>query len=222
VWAFGRRATEETTGGYLARFDGTAWAEVETKCAGEVRSLSIDADGHAYFVCDVMVGKDSRAVLLRARGGGIEELPTEAQPGMVIARRADDIWVLTAYEEKPQLLHSGTTLAQPFELPNSIEVARSVFEWAEPRPWTGACTTVWIPLAADSDRAAVERTISELAEEDFHVDLIDGRVQGRVEAGVVVHAFGGTGEKQVKALRAKLGVALGAPTCNQRPALGSG
>lgn len=216
AWAFGMRATDDAVSGYLARFDGTAWTEVESGCAGMVQSLSIDADGDAYYTCPVK-GVEG-AVLLRLRGGVIEELPTEVEPWTVVARRADDIWVLSPpHSGAAQLLHSGSTRAQPFEVPGSLEVARSVFEWAEPVP--ALCNRMWIPLAPGSDRAAVERTVAGVVGDSYEVEVVEARVQGRVEAGVMVRTYGGTHERMIFSLLKKLGGAVGEPTCNQRPAV---
>lgn len=221
VWAFGGWAPPDAeTRPYLARFDGTAWTEVDSRCAGPVISLSIDREGAAYFVCAVRpAAGEPRPVLFRVRAGVLEELPTDAPPGTVVARGPDDVWVLTEPSTAPALLlHGGPARGEPAALPSTMTVAEAVYAWAEPRPVDGSCPAVWVPAAPGADLAAVKRALEGLSGEDVDATARTVRVQGRVETGVSIVALRPAEVKRaVKAVQARLGATAGAPTCNERP-----
>lgn len=216
AWAFGG----DDDGGYLARFDGGAWTEVENPCAGQVVSLSLDAAGDAYFVCPVGGGGAARQVLLRARGDAIEELPTAAEPQEVLARGANDIWfVTTAGRQGAELWHTGTTRGEPFVVPGAYAAAQAIAEWEPALPAGDDCSYMWIPLVAGSDREAIAAAIAGADDGDFMVELRDARVQGRVETGVLVREFDVRKSKgTLRRAQALLGAAAGTPSCNERPA----
>lgn len=219
VWLFGQHRDAESRRGLVARFDGAAWHDVETPCVDAARSGSIDDTGAAYFVCDVKSGDSSRAALLRAKAGVVEELQTGITPFAVVANSPTDIWVLSPpYNGATKLVHTGTTASEPFTLPTTIDAAVAVFEWAELRPVKRGCTAPWIPLAEGADRSAAEAIVDELSGTAGYPEVIEARVHGRVEIGVAIR--GVDGDESVRATKrvvAKLGAAAGTPTCNRRP-----
>lgn len=220
VWVFGSASAGDETRGYVATFDGRAWREVTTPCVAAAHSGSIDDAGSAYFICDVpRDAKDTAAALLRARDNTVEELPTGIEPGTVVARTPTDIWVLSVpYARDYALVHTGTRAKSVQTLTSQSEAGRAVYEWADPRPFAVPCGGVWMPLAEGADRESVSKSLEGLEETGGYPEVYEARIQGRTAWGVTVHGL--TDRKLVAATKGvikRLGTAVGAPTCNQRP-----
>lgn len=222
VWVFGSASVGDDAHGYVARFEGRTWEEVETPCVGTARSGSVDDAGNAYFVCDVQRAPDqARPALLRVRGKAVEELPTGIVPGQVVARTPADIWVVSPpFEREMALAHTGTDVATPHTLATRVDAGRAVFEWADPHPMTPSCQGVWIPLAPGADRAAAEKSLEAFGVEDGFPEVYQARLQGRTEWGITIRAV--TGKElhaATKRVVRALGTMVGPPTCNQRPSV---
>lgn len=205
--------------GYLARFDGQAWTEIATECSLAVKSLSIDDQGSVYFVCALKVGRDKlRSVLFRVREDVVEELPMDAEPGQVVARSPADIWVLTQDPLGPtRLLHSGTRRGEPATLPSARQVAEAVYEWADPRPVDAACRRIWLPAAPGQDVGALEPMLAGFGGDEVRAEAIQGRVQGRVEVGVMLRVNRAKQQpRALQSLQTRLRAAVLTPTCNER------
>jgi hypothetical protein len=225
AWLFGR--TAEATTGWVARFDGERWHRVTVPCVSGIAAAAVDPRGDAYLVCDVSEDPAAgdrdptrRAVLLRMRGDAVEWLPTPVAPAGLLAHGADDLWVVGApVSGETTLLHTGTILAAPEHLPDSETIARRVFEWADPVPVGRDCLRVWIPLVAGADGASVQSRLDGLAGVDAGTpQLVQARVQGRLELGVAVFPDdAATSVRATKRVLAALGADAGTATCNQRP-----
>ena len=217
VWLFGEAGVEGERHGYVASFDGVAWQSIATPCTQAAHSGSIDDSGAAHFVCDVpRAAGQTGPALLRVRGNLVEELPVPVAPQMVVARSPTDVWVLGSPDQgRISLFHSGTTQNQALELPDA---STQVFEWADDHPLDQRCMAVWIPLVSGADRQAVAKTIDALTIDGGHPELIDARVRGRVETGVVIQGVSGKDAvTAIKRVVSALGQAAGTATCNQRP-----
>lgn len=224
AWLFGRAA--EGSAGWVARFDGDAWRQVTVPCASGIAAAAIDRRGDAYLVCDVAEGpaagdrEPAQAALLRVRGDSVAWLPTPVPPAGIVAHDPDGLWVVGAsIQGETTLLHTGTTVAAPQQLPDPETIARRVFEWAEPAPLGSGCLRPWIPLVAGADRAAVQARLDALPAADVgHPQLVQGRVQGRSELGVAVFPDDAAASSAATTrVLAAVGADAGTPTCNHRP-----
>ncbi|MBL8943942.1 MAG: hypothetical protein JNK45_12380 [Myxococcales bacterium] len=225
AWLFGR-ATEGTAA-WVARFDGERWRRLTVPCVSGIAAAAVDPRGDAYLVCDVAEDpaagdRDSTrtAALLRVRGEVVAWLPTPVPAAGIVAHGPDDLWVVGAsIQGEATLLHTGTTLTAPEQLPDPETIARRVFEWADPVPLGRGCLRGWIPLVAGVDPAAVQARLDALPAADAGTaQLVQARVQGRGELGVAVflHGDAASGRALTRVLAA-LGADVGAPTCNHRP-----
>lgn len=220
AWVFGPSTRGAEAHGYLARFDGTTWTEVDTACES-ISSLSLDPQGTAYVVCPVNTANgEFTRVLLRIEGTEIEEIPTPSMPSEVVARGPKDVWVASEAEHQGELWHTGATAAAPLELPSNYDTVRTVLQWAEPSPLTDGCYQPWIPLVAGTDVAAANAKLEPLRAKEIYPEIVEAYVQDRTEYGVTLPGSGGKGVvRVVKSVTAALGDAAGTPSCNDRPAV---
>lgn len=226
AWVLGYAAapeegTPETPGAgiLLAHFDGRAWSRVPTECAYEPHGLSIDREGSAYFICQLRLDTDTQPqALFRVRHGVLEELPTDGEPDEVIALAPDDIWVAQYTSDTAKLLHSGGS-PRTQSIPTTIEAAHEVLEWAEPRPIADACRMAWLPIVAGTDTAELAKKVDaiDVGAEGLYAQVVEARVRGEAQRGVIVRILDGGAVKRVARLRTRLGDAVGSATCNGYP-----
>lgn len=211
-----RVSSERDEQGFVARFDGNTWRRLDVPCVGIARSPSIDAAGDAYFTCPV--GNDERGVLLRERGGVLEELPTPVPVVTVVARAADDLWVTGEYDEHgTALLHDHGPPSAPFVFPTMLEAAAAVLASQPARPLGKDCTVAWMTLSDAVDRERVDTEIASMTDEALAY-AYEARVDARTEFGVLVRVWGEARlDRAVAGLRARLGDDVVATSCNLRP-----
>ncbi len=220
AWVFGGYSEGHETHGYLARFDGTQWTQVETTCQS-INSMSLDPAGAAYVVCPVGTGDDDiTRVLLRFDGTTVEEIPTPSLPSEVVVRGPRDLWIVSQTDFEAALWHTGAPGGDPLVLPANYDTVRSVLQWADPLPLTDGCYQPWIPLVAGTDAAVADAKLDPLRAKEIYTEIVEARVQDRTELGVRLPGSGGKGVvRTVKQVTAALGSLAGTPSCNDRPSL---
>ncbi|MBX7083124.1 MAG: hypothetical protein K1X88_28210 [Nannocystaceae bacterium] len=234
AWLLGEQSGEAREGGgLLVRWDGHGWTQLATPCNSQITAMAVAGDGHAYLTCgvdsDVRVGSSA---LLRLSDGEqpaptFEEvpLPTESGEGPVdvLAGADDTLWVLTGGDPlNANALWRTGAAATEVEIPSTKQTLRAVLEWAPPRPLDATCEHPWVPLPPGTDRVAAEAAVvaalAELDASSFGAELLEARVQGRVELGVHLPMGGGKGVRQrVAAIGKALAGKVGEATCNERP-----
>ncbi|MFO0634007.1 MAG: hypothetical protein U0168_14265 [Nannocystaceae bacterium] len=214
VYAYGD--LDDDSAGYLARFDGSAWHELEgLPCSSAIVSASVDRDGDLWATCGVAQGRGSSA-LLRWRDGTLEELglPTAADEGpvAVLASAPDDVWVVTGswLGGGDTLWHSGGPAA-PVALPSLAQTNDAAREWAEPAPLRRDCLEAWLPLRPGADRAAVRARLDAAAETEL--PILAARVQGEVQWGLRIDP----NPVRLRTIASHLGEDAGKISCNERP-----
>jgi hypothetical protein len=215
VWILGEAPGD---GVYLGHYDGTSWSQIPTACVYEPRSLSIDREGTAYFICGIEPSKgEERRVLFRVTAGAAEELKLPIEPWDAVALAPDDIWVAHFdVGTVPLLMHSG---GEPREqtIPGTIAGAHAILEWSEPHALTDDCPTVWVPLLDGVDREGLAQKLGDLELESLYPSLVEARVRGEVKPGIYVRTTEGSVRRRIAELRTKLGKTTDTPTCNDYP-----
>jgi hypothetical protein len=128
----------------IARFDGTTWTEKPLEFLTEESTISVGDDGSVWII--------GSAALWRGTFPDLEfvkmPLPHGAEPTTVVARDANDVWVIATDGNKRVLLHSQAT---PGTLSLSQEAATAVLGEKDPSPFSPDCKVPFFILGTEDE-----------------------------------------------------------------------
>ena len=221
MWMFGGVGEDAEARGWLARWDGSAWTEVTgPRCASSVSSLAVADREHVFAICRTSHQSNVSALFERDDEGAWSELPVGGDAQQVAVRGAADLWVTVDAGDETRLLHRGVAVGDPLALPDTLDLGRIAWEWADAEPMQRGCTFAFLPLAAGETRSddAVLDALAELAEPSY-LEVGTVLIAGERVRGIRVSNSEGSVERSVAKLKRVLGKNAGTATCNYRPGL---
>ncbi|HWB81889.1 MAG TPA: hypothetical protein VG755_43300 [Nannocystaceae bacterium] len=219
MWMFGGVVENQKERGWLARWDGSAWKEISgPSCTAAISSLAVGKRVHA--ICELARESTASAVYERDDAGAWSQLHVVGDPQQVAVRGDSDLWLTVNAGDETRLLHRGAAKGEPLALPDTLDLGRYAWEWADAVPMKRGCTFAFLPLTASETRTddAVLDALSERAQPSY-IDVATVRIAGERVRGVRISNTEGTVERSVAKLKRLLGKNAGTPTCNYRPGL---
>jgi hypothetical protein len=200
AWIFGATRTDDKEQPWLVRVEGehATTADVPSCSAKGLASFVVLEDGAQWATCgeppDIPHTYDEHELWQRPAGG------TWARPGLppdvdtprrVVARGADDVWVVASDKDGDVLLHS-----RPREtllgLPSLAVIGRQMLEWNDPLPVTKTCSFPFVPLRsppadAETVKAALDGPLRKLEITAFGIALVSTTIRGQALLGLQIN-----------------------------------
>lgn len=221
MWIFGGVGVDAKARAWLARWDGTAWKSIDAPgCASPIDSLAVGTSDRVFAICELSYESNASAVFERGDDGSWSQLHAVGNPQQVAVRGDADLWVTVDAGDETRLLHRGAAVGEPLALPDTLDLGRAAWEWADAVPMKRGCTFAFLPLTVSETRTdeAIQDALHELAEPSY-IDVAIVRIAGERARGIRISNSEGTVERSVAKLKRVLGKNAGTPTCNYRPGL---